>query len=72
MKKKHTKKLLPRGVFILREGAKIAWLSKQSKNGWSLGFTTNNRTIWVTGVRFASRKEVARAVRSSVVFIGLK
>lgn len=61
------------GTVKLKAGSKYAWLSQQNKNGWSLGLALNNRTVWLRNIRFATRKEVEKAMeRSKLVFIQLK
>lgn len=63
------------GLEVLKEGTKFAWLSMQNKNGWSLGLALNKRTIWLRNIRFATRKEVERALegsKRSVVFVPVK
>ena len=61
------------GIVKLRKGTKFAWLAKQDKNGWALGLALEKRTIWLRGLRFVTKKEVARVLeRTSLVFIQLK
>ena len=63
------------GTVKIKEGQKLCWLSKENKNGWSLGLGLNQRTVWLTGLRFKSRKEVERILESDsipVVFVELK
>ena len=61
------------GVVKLAKGTKFAWLSQQNKHGWSLGFALEKRTVWLRGLRFATKKEVSRVLnRASVVFVQLK
>lgn len=60
------------GIVKLPKGIKLCWLSKQSKHGWSLGLALNKRTVWVTGLRFVNKKELARALGANVVFIQMK
>lgn len=60
------------GIVKLKQGIKICWLSKQDKNGWSLGLALGKRTVWVKGLRFASKQEVKRAVKATIVFLALK
>ncbi len=70
MKKKNK---LPAGVVKVPTGTKFCWISKEDKNGWSLGFALNSKTLWIRGLRLASRKEVERAMeKSSLVFVNLK
>lgn len=70
-KKKQQKRYY--GLTVLKEGQKFAWLSVQNKNGWSLGFALNNRTVWLRNIRFKNAKEVSRAMeKGSLVFIELK
>ena len=61
------------GIVKLRKGIKFAWLSKQDKNGWSLGLALEKRTVWLRGLRFATKKEIARVVdRTTIVYLQLK
>ena len=61
------------GTVKLPKGVKFAWLSNQNKHGWSLGFALDKRTVWLRGLRFATKKEIHRALdRSSVVYVQLK
>ncbi len=60
------------GIVKLKKGEKHCWISKEDKNGWSLGFALNSRTIWIKGIRFVSRQEVLRAISSKIVFVHLK
>lgn len=74
-KKIHKSKRTQRyyGLQILREGKKAVWLSRQNKNGWSLGLALNNRTVWLRNIRFESRKDVEAAMKGKgIVFIHLK
>lgn len=57
------------GVTKVKTGGKVAFVSKQDKNGWSLGLMLNGRNIYFTHVRFASQEEVKRALGSSVLFV---
>lgn len=55
-------------------GAKVAWVSLQNKNGWSLGLTfsgAGDRTLWLRNLRFKNEREVERAVKSAVHLIPL-
>jgi len=57
----------------IKKGQKIAWVSKQDKNGWSLGLAINKTTFWLKNIRFTAREDVVRATCGiSVVFIELK
>jgi hypothetical protein len=61
------------GLVKPKKGAKFAWISVQNKNGWSLGFATNDRTIWLRNLRFTSIEEVQRVVGvEKIVFVHLK
>ena len=71
--KKAKRKERYHGIVKLAKGTKFAWLAQQYRAGWSLGLALNNRTLWLKGLRFASRKEVERCLeRTKVVFIQLK
>ena len=80
MSKKRTKKTAMQkrreryfGIVKLRKGLKFAWLAKQDKNGWALGLALEKRTVWLRGLRFATKKEIARVVdRTTIVYIQLK
>ena len=57
----------------LSKKVKSCWISKQDKNGWSLGYAYRNRTIWLRNVRFKTRADVEKAMeKCSLVFIELK
>lgn len=72
-KAKKVKRIRFYGMVKPKTGAKFAWMSQENKNGWSLGFATNERTIWLRNLRFTSQKEVQRVVDgASIVFIPLK
>lgn len=58
--------------FMQTEKVKSCWLSKQSKKGWSLGFALNKKTHWLTGLYFASEKDVKNAIKNNIVFVHLK
>ena len=62
------------GIVKLPVGTKRAWLSKQDKNGWSLGLALNSRTLWLRGLRFASEKEIRSCFgrKVTVTFIKVK
>ena len=60
------------GIVKLSKGIKLCWLSRQDKNGWSLGIVMNERTVWLKGLRFVDVKEIKRVMKSTVVFIELK
>ena len=61
------------GIVKLPAKLKFAWLSKQDKNGWSLGLALEKRTVWLRGLRFATKKEIARVVdRTTIVYLQLK
>jgi hypothetical protein len=60
------------GMVKLFMGQKFAWLSKQDKNGWSLGLAVGGFTIWLKNVRFATSGEVQRAIASNIVFVEVK
>ena len=57
------------GLTKVRKNQKLAWVSKENKNGWSLGLALKGRTVWLRNVRFNSMEEVKRATSSNVVFI---
>ncbi len=61
------------GMKKVGKGNKVAWLSQQNKNGFSLGLAIGNKkTIWLTNTRFSTQEEVIRALESAVHFITLK
>lgn len=63
------------GITKIRRGQKLCWLSRQDKNGWSLGLALPSRTIWLTGIRFKTLDEVKLALDNeltSTVFVHLK
>ena len=60
------------GLKKMKKGEKHCWLASENKNGWALGFALNNGTLWLRNLRFASRIEVEKALKSAIVFIHLK
>lgn len=61
------------GIVKLPAKLKVAWLSKQDKNGWSLGLALEKRTVWLKGLRFATKKEISCVVDSTkIVYLQLK
>jgi uncharacterized protein YgiM (DUF1202 family) len=60
------------GLTKVKVGQKLCWVSQQNKNGWSLGLGLGSHTVWLRNVRFASAKEVQRALGANVVFVELK
>jgi hypothetical protein len=70
--KKALKKKRYFGIVTLPKAIRFCWVSKQDKNGWSLGFALDERTVWVTGIRFETEKEVEKAMKSNIVFVHLK
>lgn len=52
------------GMVKVKKGQKLAWVSKEDKNGWSLGLIVGGRTLWLRNLRFASPEEVERAAKS--------
>ncbi len=47
-----------RTTIDLTKKVKSCWISKQDKNGWSLGLVWGNRTIWLRNVRFRTQEDV--------------
>lgn len=57
------------GLVKVKRGAKMCWVSHESKNGWSLGLALGKRTVWLKGLRFASIDQVKRTTEMlSTVF----
>ena len=71
-KQKKTERRSRYGMVKVRKGQKLAWLSKETKNGWSLGLAIGERNYWLKNVQLASRDEVKRAVGSAVIFVHKK
>ena len=71
MKKKKTSRKQA-GLRPVKGGQKLAWLSRQDRNGWSLGLAFEKKTIWLTGLRFTSDKEVKKVLKSGIVFVESK
>ena len=69
---KKVKRVRHYGLTKLAAGQKFCFISQENVNGWSLGLSLDNRTVWLTNVRFASMKDVKLALRGSAVFIGKK
>lgn len=57
------------GMVKVPSRSKLAFISHENKHGWSLGLALPKRTYWLKNVRFASQKEVTRAMSSSVIFV---
>lgn len=73
VKTKQPKRIRFYGMVKIRRGQRICWLSRENKNGWSLGLATDKQTIWLRNVRFASKDEVSRATDGQrIVFIEKK
>lgn len=69
-KKKAPKKQRYFGIVKLLKGHKASWVSKEDKNGWSLGYAMNNRTVWLTGLRFKSTEEIEHAINDTgIIFV---
>lgn len=67
-----TKRVRYYGMVKPRVGAKLTWVSKQNKHGWSLGLIIGKRTFWLRNVRFANESEAQRAVRDlSIAYVHL-
>lgn len=60
------------GLVKIKRGEKLCWVSRQDKNGWSMGLGLGSRTIWLTGIRLADVKEVDRVRECSAVFVHMK
>lgn len=61
------------GTVVIKPTEKVCWVAKEFQKGWALGFATGKRTVWLTGLRFASKKEISRMLgKISVVFVELK
>lgn len=62
------------GIVKIQKKNKYVWLSKQDKNGWSLGFALESRTVWLRGLRFPSVKDIEKTFikPSKLVTIPLK
>jgi|GEM_PF-4661047 hypothetical protein len=62
------------GMAKLKKSQKFSWISKQDKNGWSLGLVLNSHTRWLRNVRFASEDDVVRATNglTNIVVVELK
>ena len=50
------------GIVKPRIGAKVKWVSRENKNGWSLGLVVAGHVVWLRNVRFSSMGEVKRAI----------
>lgn len=46
------------GIVKVKIGQKRNWVSKQNKNGWSLGLAIGKNTFWLKNVRFKTCEEV--------------
>lgn len=57
---------------IERRGAKGRFISRQDKNGFSLGYATQKKTYWLTNFRFTDEASMRRALRNKVLVTYLK
>ena len=71
-KQKSPKRVRYYGLVKPKVGGKACWISMQNKNGWSLGYAVNGRDFFLRNVRFASIKEIERALKQNVVFVHKK
>lgn len=60
------------GRKALKVGQKVCWLSRQDKNGFALGLSFGERTLWLRNFRAKSEQEIERILDSNRVFINLK
>lgn len=68
--KKKTKRYF--GIVKIQKGAKLCWLSHESKNGYSLGLALNSRNVWLRGLRFSDEAEIKRVTKANIVFVHTK
>lgn len=57
------------GMAKLKKGQKPLWISKQDKNGWSLGLVLSDHTRWIRNVRFANKEDLAKALGGSAKIV---
>jgi hypothetical protein len=58
-----------------KKGQSVRWVSKEDKNGWSLGLIVgkSKKIVWLHNFRFASREELQTALREvSIGYVPLK
>lgn len=60
------------GLLKIKRKQKVCWLAKEYANGWAIGFSVNDHTRWIRGLRLADREEVNRIFESNLLFIHLK
>lgn len=60
------------GTVIIKRGAKMCWVSRHDKNGWSLGLAMGSRTQWLTGLRFKDTDEIKRVLSLNIAFVHMK
>lgn len=48
---------------------KFCWVSHESKNGWSLGFSVNEKDYFIPGLYLESKEDVKRAIKGNIVFV---
>ena len=49
---------------------KTCWVAKHYRNGWGLGFCIENKpTVWLSGIRFKSEKDVEKVLKNNIVFV---
>lgn len=63
------KNRVQKGLIKVVKGSKTSWLSKQDKNGWSLGLAMGKKTLWLKGLRFKDDREVSRVVMSKIIYV---
>lgn len=61
------------GITKVKRGTKMCWLAKEDKNGWALALSLSNRDVWLTGLRFATKREIVKVILDSrVIFVHTK
>ena len=52
-----------------KKGQSVSWISKEDKNGWSLGLIVgkSKKIVWLHNFRFATDSELQAALRTGIV-----
>lgn len=60
------------GLVKVSLNKKAYWLSKEDRNGWSLGFSLGKKTVWLTGLRFRSEEHIESVLNLGVIYVEKK
>lgn len=54
-----------------KKNQKFGWISREDRNGWSLGLSVGKKIFWITNYRFQSQADIKSAIKSGIVFTHL-